>query len=163
VKAPSTITLTADAYDPDGDVILVEYFIGEEKIGESSEAPYKVQYECFNSGIYEITAIATDNLNAFASSSVLFSATPANYNPDIIRLYPNPNNGIFSISLLTSFLTGENDVSIMNLAGKTVYQGIINQEEQEKLFELSDLDPGIYILVIKNDKIIYTRKFIINS
>ncbi len=163
VKAPSTITLTADAHDPDGEIILVEYFIGEDKIGESNKAPYKVQFVCSNSGIYEITAVATDNLNASVSSFVLFSATPDNYNPDIINLYPNPNNGIFTISLLNSFLTGENEVFITTLEGKTIYRGILNQEDQEKLFELTEFNPGIYILIIKNDKIFFTKKLIITK
>ena len=159
-EAPTTIRLTVDATDPDGSVNKVEYFIGTIKIGESFSAPYAIPFEIKKAGSYEIIAVASDNLNAFAtSSSVIFYGKLYN-DPDIINLYPNPNDGKFTISLITSPLSEKNLVTIVDLTGRTVYEGTLRKEENISQFDLSDINSGIYILMISTNKIVFTKRFI---
>ena len=162
--APTTLSLTADASDADGTIIKVEYFTGSLKIGESFSAPFQVPFECKSAGEYDITAIATDNLNAVTSSSVLklYFNSIKEY-PDLINLFPNPNYGRFSIDLSSSIQNGENTVTIISLTGQTVYYGILGQGEHSKQFDISQFGSGNYVVVISSGKqIVTTKKFIKN-
>ena len=133
-EAPATITLTADASDADGSVSKVEYFNGNIKIGESFSAPYEVSLECSKAGVYDITAVVTDNLNAVSSSAtVKISVTLKSEYPDIINLFPNPNFGQFSIDLTAPLPDGDKKVTITNLTGQTVYYGTIEEEEYDAI------------------------------
>jgi len=159
-EVPQIISLTAEADDPDGTIIKVEFYNGDAKIGESTSPPFFISFELENAGIYEVTAIAYDNLNAASSSStVILHTTLYSNNPEIINLYPNPNNGVFTISLVTVPLSEKNIVTINDLTGKILYKGIFNKNENPSHFDLSDLDSGLYILMIYSDKIAYTKKF----
>lgn len=59
------MTLTAEAFDPDGSIALVEYFDegSGSKIGDAMIAPYSIYWET-NSGTYTIRAEAVDNSGA---------------------------------------------------------------------------------------------------
>lgn len=161
IVVPLTVTLMADASDPDGTISEVEYYIGTEKIGKSNVYPYSVQFECTKAGIYEIIAFARDNLNAVSvSSSVTFIAKTHN-DPEVITLYPNPTDGQFTISLESSPLGEENIVSVVNLEGKTIYKDLLLKDEYTKLYDLSYLNAGVYIIMISNNHIAFTKKFII--
>ncbi len=61
VDTGATVTITAEAYDPDGTVTLVEFFAGSVKIGESTTPPYTVSWTVEGTGEYKLTAKATDN------------------------------------------------------------------------------------------------------
>jgi len=160
IKLPFTITLTADANDMDGFISKVEFFIGNDKIGESFAAPYTVKYNCLKSGTYEIIAIATDNQNAVSSSSSVMLFATYDNDPDPIILYPNPNDGKFTINLSSAILAEENKFTIATLKGNVVYTGIIMQDEYTRNFDLTYLDSGVYVLTISNDQIVYTKKFL---
>lgn len=66
----SDIEFTADASDQDGNISKVEYFNGNNKIGESSEAPYSVSWSNVSAGDYTIDAVATDNENATGQDTI---------------------------------------------------------------------------------------------
>ncbi|OIP82740.1 MAG: hypothetical protein AUK44_06970 [Porphyromonadaceae bacterium CG2_30_38_12] len=53
--------LTATAYDMDGTIAKVEYFIESDKIGESTTAPYTVSWTPTFSGVFSLNAKATDD------------------------------------------------------------------------------------------------------
>jgi chitodextrinase len=75
---PATVTLTATASDADGTVSKVEFFQDGVKIGEDLVSPYTLDTTINYAGTYAITAKATDNLNATATSaaaSITLSAT----------------------------------------------------------------------------------------
>jgi hypothetical protein len=69
--APATISLAANAADSDGSVARVEFFANGSKIGEDTSAPYTLNWSGVAAGSYAITAVATDNLGASASSGVV--------------------------------------------------------------------------------------------
>jgi hypothetical protein len=84
------------------------------------------------------------------------------YDPDseILNLYPNPSDGNFAIELLTPLQNETNIVTVVNMTGETVHKEILSKEENIKHFNLSHLNPGIYILLVTGDEIIITKKFI---
>ena len=61
-----------------------------------------------------------------------------------IRLYPNPNAGIFTLETVRSI---NSDYTIYDLLGKVVQQQSIISDKQ--LIYLSDAQDGIYTLVVK--------------
>lgn len=57
----ASITITADATDPDGTVAKVEFFAGTDKIGEDTAAPFSVTFQSNEDRPFTLTAKATDN------------------------------------------------------------------------------------------------------
>jgi len=160
--APATVNISVDAQDDDGSISKVEYFQGTTKIGENLTSPYSFSLQNAIPGTYQITVVATDNLNATNSALVVFYITLNNENSDLINLYPNPNNGQFSIDLLTTLKSENNVISITDLSGNTIISKTLSAEENNSIqFDLSYLTPGVYVLIITgNDMIIATKTFI---
>lgn len=69
--APATVTLAAQASDPDGSVFKVEFYNHDEKIGESTAAPYQFAWNNVPAGEHRLTARAIDNLGAAADSPLV--------------------------------------------------------------------------------------------
>jgi hypothetical protein len=67
-RSPATISLAANAADPDGSVARVEFFRGTTRLGEDTSAPYTLQWT-FAVGNHTLTARATDNGGATTTSS----------------------------------------------------------------------------------------------
>ena len=58
----SSIEITADAYDNDGEITKVEFFANDTlKIGERDTIPYSITWTDIADGYYSLTAVATDN------------------------------------------------------------------------------------------------------
>ncbi|MEF8716706.1 MAG: Ig-like domain-containing protein [Candidatus Accumulibacter necessarius] len=68
--APATVTLTADANDPDG-VARVDFFHGATLIGSAVSSPYRVAWNHVPAGRYLLTAQATDRLGASQTSAAV--------------------------------------------------------------------------------------------
>ena len=64
-----SITITATASDPDGTVTKVEFRDGSTVIGTDTSAPYSYTWKNVPSGSHSLTALATDNAGATATSS----------------------------------------------------------------------------------------------
>ena len=164
-EAPAIITLTASASDNDGSVVKVEYFSGQNKIGESLTPPYSFSFKCDTAGTYEITAVVSDNLYATATSApVSISVIQKRQYADLINLYPNPNDGHFTID--TNSLAEYEDIAavkIVSLSGRTVYNEAIASGETSKQIDISTSFSGNYIIIITNhDGILTSKQFIKN-
>jgi len=159
--APATVTIDINASDPDGSITKVELFNGSVKLYEITDAPYSFALKDLPAGSYELKAVATDNLNAHATSSYLSLIVIPNLEArDYFNLYPNPTDGRFSIEF-TSLLDADIfTFSVIDLIGKTVYREELTKEESSHRFDLSHLQSGIYIVMISTNKIILTQKII---
>lgn len=71
LTAPATITLTASANDSDGSVAKVEFVNGAAKLGESMSTPYRYVAANLGAGTYTLSAKATDNQGATATSGTV--------------------------------------------------------------------------------------------
>ncbi|HOS43542.1 MAG TPA: Ig-like domain-containing protein, partial [Armatimonadota bacterium] len=67
----ATVELTADAADADGTVAKVEFFQGTTKLGEDDTAPFGITWSGVPQGVYSLTAVATDNEDATATSAAV--------------------------------------------------------------------------------------------
>jgi uncharacterized repeat protein (TIGR02059 family) len=157
----SIINITIDTNDPDSTISRVDYFIDTTKIGESTKVPYSFSIENANPGSYDLTAVACDNLDTIISSSVVsIIVTPFEENSKLINLFPNPNDGHFSIEFLSSLKDEKNIITITNLTGKIIYKDMLTNEENLKYFDLSNISSGIYVLIVTGNDIAITKKFI---
>jgi len=82
-----------------------------------------------------------------------------NANDDHIIIYPNPNNGTFTVSDLPN---GMNNYSldVFDLIGNIVYAETINSTKHT--FDLK-IPSGIYFLQVKSGNMVYHKKFVKNE
>lgn len=69
VYGPTTVTLTATAADSDGSVAKVDFYADGSLLGTDDTAPYAFDWTSAPAGTYAITAVATDDLGAVATSA----------------------------------------------------------------------------------------------
>jgi hypothetical protein len=94
--------------------------------------------------------------NVTSKRSNILNKSSAN---ELNKLYPNPNNGSFSISLQLDIKSDVN-INIFDTQGKLVYKSISNKPNMD--INLPELSKGLYIVKIFNDEIDETFKFIKN-
>ena len=69
--APTNITLSATANDPDGTISAVRFYSGTTLLNLDSASPYTYTWTGVSSGTYQLYATATDNQGAVSTSSVV--------------------------------------------------------------------------------------------
>lgn len=82
--APASITINASAIDTDGTVSNVKFYNGTTLLATDVSAPYSFTWTAVAEGAYTITAVATDNSGATATSqfvTVLVGPAPPNVMP----------------------------------------------------------------------------------
>ncbi len=78
-----------------------------------------------------------------------------------ISIFPNPNNGQFEINLGDIDLTNP-DIKILDNLGKVVYESEGFVEDNSKFsIDLSNLDSGIYFIIINSGENTYNERIII--
>jgi hypothetical protein len=86
--APANVTLSATASDADGTVTKVDFYNGNTLLGTDPTASYNFALNNLPVGTYTLTAVATDNLGATASSSVV-TFTVTNPLPAVVITSPS--------------------------------------------------------------------------
>lgn len=161
-STPANVLIESEVNDPEDDIVTVDYYLRSDKIAEALSFPYSFSYMINEPGTYQIRASATDNSgNVSFSDPVEIIVTDEAESSDFINLYPNPNNGQFTVELLNTLPGERNNISVINPAGQVCYSSLISNEEYSREFNLTRLKPGLYILVITGNRIVYTRKFLI--
>jgi len=82
-------------------------------------------------------------------------------NSEIIKLYPIPSDGHFSIDFIIPLQSEISEIVITDFACNRVYYGLLKGETNKQI-DLSNLKAGIYVMMVINKKIVVTKKFIIN-
>jgi len=70
-KTPIDITITTEAEDEDGKIEKVEFYDGEEKIGESTSSPYSYEWKEVPAGEHTLKAKATDDGGLTGESEIV--------------------------------------------------------------------------------------------
>jgi hypothetical protein len=74
----------------------------------------------------------------------------------VIKLYPNPNKGTFTISLNKSI--SEIDVTVFDAVGKLIYQ--TNKSGKDLELSIPNLPSGLYIVKVNSNELTETLKFL---
>ena len=160
---PATISVTVEAKDPDGTINKVELFNGTKKLAESTVAPFSFTLKDLPAGTYKLHAVATDDQKASVTSAILeVSVVAYNEKREYFNLYPNPNNGRFTVDFSSLTDTESFIFSVFDLIGHVVYREEIMADQTVKDFDLSHINSGIYVLMITAGQILLTQKIIIN-
>jgi PKD repeat protein len=77
-----------------------------------------------------------------------------------IKLYPNPNNGTFSLEIPGVF-TQNCSLEIQDMVGKTVAKPQLKAVQSKNPLDLTSLPKGIYLLKIYNSEVSAIKKIII--
>jgi len=165
LEVPASIMLTAAASDPDGSIVRVEYHYIDIKLGESYTPPYSLSFQPDTAGTFEIKATAYDNLNASTSSApIIVSFKHKKIYADLVKLYPSPNQGAFTVDLNPlAELSDSVRLTILCFDGKTVYSDLLEAGESSININISDALPDIYILNIAGISGIQTTKRFIKN
>jgi len=165
-KKNDEIMINVAASDPDGSIERIEIYDGSKFLAEISSSPYTYSWKYAEKGIHTLSAVAIDNLNeSTVSSQVSIEVKVAQIktvkNKDILNLYPNPNDGNFTVAFSSSAAPeGLGVIDIVSAEGKSITRKIVGNENTTMTFNLSHIKSGLYILIYKNKgKIIATKKF----
>src|SRR5690625_2825556 len=77
-----------------------------------------------------------------------------------IKIYPNPNDGKFNISLPSSMQNETMNIGVYDLQGRMIYQEEWSNHNEPSI-ELNQVNPGLYILRIDNGSDVMNKKLII--
>ncbi|WP_230959152.1 T9SS type A sorting domain-containing protein [Flavobacterium psychrophilum] len=78
----------------------------------------------------------------------------------MIKIYPNPSNGLVNIKI--NQFTGKVNLQVIDLNGRVVYSLKNTDFNVEKTINLNNLQSGMYIIKIDGDELNYTKKIILN-
>ena len=118
LPASLPVALEADALDPDGVVVRVEFYAGEVKVGEDLSPPFAATWSGMAPGDYVLTARATDNDGATRTSVPRL----LHVNPSPVVALTAPANGATFVAPATVALaaTASDDQAV---AAVEFYQG----------------------------------------
>jgi hypothetical protein len=157
----SSITISANASDPDGTISKVEFFSGATKLGEVTAIPYALIWHNPPAGQTTLTVTAIDNNNATTTSNpvsitmtmdtLINSITPKDDVP--LMVYPNPAKTGFTIEYVSEIFQ-EVQVIVYDLTSKVVKQSRVTTDVglNEIPVDIQDLSNGIYIVTVITDK-----------
>lgn len=107
------------------------------------------------------------NRNSATDQQQNFDAFPAGPNctlavnyfegQDLLRVYPNPNNGLLTISIAK--FNGNVNIQVIDMNGRSVYDANTTFNQQESI-DISMLQTGMYVLKISGDGLNYAQKII---
>lgn len=121
VLPEGSITLSASAFDTDGSVDSVEFYLNDELISTFNEEPYSKEVQISEPGVYEFKAIAYDDAqNSGESELVSFVAgAPTGFEESELG-YCGFDNGSGSIDSNHSGFTGSGFANTENVRGVAI-------------------------------------------
>lgn len=91
---PSTITVSADAADADGTVTQVAFYANGTLLYTDTASPYTYAWTVATAGVYDLTAVATDNNGATTTS--IARRVQVLSNPPTVSLATPVDNGTYA-------------------------------------------------------------------
>ncbi len=118
---------------------------------------------CYVSNIYKTSDV---NSNAVSSVNVINTGAVSIKENKVenksLQLFPNPNNGEFSIQL--EKINGlPHQLLIYDILGKQVFEETFIPTEDKRLVRSNALENGTYFLLLKSGQTTYRSKFIVNQ
>jgi uncharacterized repeat protein (TIGR02059 family) len=158
--SPANITITADAFDTDGSVSMVEFYNGSTKLGSSFAAPYSFTWNNVIAGNYTLTVVATDNLNATTTSSaisisVTVSNQASNRHPFIKISNPRKGNSYNNMSSIEiDAIASDPDGTISTVEFYNGTEKLVALASAPYTYTWKDVAPGTYsITAIATDNL----------
>jgi hypothetical protein len=141
----STVNISAHAADPDGAIIRVEFYNGDNKLGADSVSPYTFAWSNAGAGDYVLTARATDDENMVAVSAPIAISV---FDPEFaLQLYPNPaSDQVFGD--FTSPIDQQCEMRILDIESRLIVCGTFSAHKGLNTFTVdsSAFTSGLYFV-----------------
>lgn len=146
---PGTITITASASDPDGNISKVEFFNGTAKLGEDFDEPYTFSWNNIEEGSYTISAKATDNEGAEAQSMEV-QIVVSQPKPPVVSIISPENNAEFTApgSFTVSVNASDPEGAMTKVEFYNGTQLLGEDASQPYSFSYSDLSANTYKIIV---------------
>jgi plastocyanin len=107
--APATIAIQANASDPGGSVSKVEFFEGANLLGTVTTSPFTFTWTNVPAKAYSLTAKATDNQGASATSAAIGITVTAANQPPTVSITTPTNGASFTAPATIAIQANAND------------------------------------------------------
>ena len=165
--AGKTVAISAKAFDPDGTVSKVEFFVDGASIGSVNSTPYTINYSAVL-GKHSIMAVATDNKGAKDTTKVrtidgTVGVKDINAANSGIIVYPNPFTDELSIehSVSGKVINSPIQINIYDIYGRLIDNRMMINNNNTTVSTKS-FAKGEYILELNADSKRTYRKIIKN-
>lgn len=149
--APAQITIAASASDADGSISLVEFLQNGNVIGTTNLSPYAMTWSSVPPGSYTLTARATDNRAAVATSAPLSVVVAApNSPPSVAIATPLPGTQYAApatVNLSATASDGDGTVAKVDFYANAALIG--TAQTPPYAFTWSNVAAGTYSLIAK--------------
>ena len=115
VTATTNVAVTANASDSDGTITRVDFYAGTTAIGAATNAPYGIVWNAAAPGTYSLTAKATDNAGAVATSPAVSITVVSNALPTVALTAPAPGNYFAPATIMLGATAQDSDGSIVGV------------------------------------------------
>lgn len=166
--ALAATTISANAVNDEGEIVKVEFFVNDRKLGEDVTAPYALSWNNITSGTSLLTAKVTNSagVSAVSEKVEIFVNNPAipsaGYN---YTAYPNPSKDLVSIEF-TGVAKEKAVLQIYNLRGRlleTLYKGDLEEGVGYSFkFDGGKYPPGLYLARLVSGKTHMAKLMIIS-
>jgi len=138
----------------------VEFYVNDILVGTDDTYPFELEWIAEESGEYKIQTFIIDNNNDRIASDIV--NITLNYTVGIKKLSRNSDlawiTTVVENTLTVNMQAGNKQLSIYDLLSNKVFSKELVNEHTE--IDVSGLSPGLYFLLIKNDRSFQTLKFI---
>ena len=140
-----------------------QYQSGENCIASETSSPnYTFLYWTEGSIIYSNTTtyVFTVNSNRTLTANYALNTSIQNEENETVKIqvFPNPNDGVFSINICS----GECYLYIHDIVGRLIYHDYFEQTDNPINIDLSNYKKGIYLLTLKSGFNTYNEKLLIH-
>ncbi|MGA2749679.1 MAG: Ig-like domain-containing protein [Verrucomicrobiota bacterium] len=166
LSAPGSMTLTATASEPDGQISRIDFYEGQNYLG-SAVAPAlgsltnaSLRLANLAAGTYTFTAVATDNSDAVRSSDALNVTVAATANVQVINFDTlDTSAGAVGGTQLSNYLAVPFGVSITNATLGTRLEAVNGNNLSGNAIAVPSSPPNLFTQVGLNQPVTFTLKF----
>jgi PKD repeat protein len=112
------------------------------------------------SGNGNYTVEASNDCDTLVSDAAVYTSRKSAFE-QLFALYPNPNNGTFTLQWKANAAQGYQRLSVQNMMGQTVYQTNIAPNSATHTIQLGSISAGIYLLQLSNGASTVVHKLVI--
>lgn len=161
--APASINLAASASDSNGTVTKVDFYQGTVLLGSSTAPPYVFTWNNVSAGSYSLTARATDNGGATATSAAV-PVTVSAPNNNITISSPTDGATVYGSSLTVTgtFVSGTN-TSVLVDNGSTSRVATVSNNTYSATVPLNVGDNTLTVSVARSDKTSDTKSITVKG
>lgn len=147
------------------EIIVVDAIAMDTAQGTSGRVNVRVQDSGINA-VFRGDVIPQNVIPNRLAESTNETSLPINDNGALCTVYPNPNSvGIFSIDINVPQENSNVDLQLSDLNGRVIYNSlpkVVNGRYSTTIGENLNLPKGFYLLTVKINELIETKKLIVN-